>query len=144
MSSFIIVEYAWQILRRGPFCHPPPEPPIRELPRKSPSWIGLSYNLGHNILELYNALVQVWFTTNKTKCDVSIANLVYELSDELLNDLRLGKITKYWENLKSGWRQSAQPSFQKLNFGNSSQTLVFMWNSEIRESFNLYFSAVFC
>ena len=30
----------------------------------------ITYNLGHNILELYNVLVQIRFTTNKTKCDI--------------------------------------------------------------------------
>ena len=29
-----------------------------------------TYNLGCNILELYNVLVQVQFTTIKTKCDI--------------------------------------------------------------------------
>ena len=28
------------------------------------------YNLGHNILELYNILVQIRLTTSKTKCDI--------------------------------------------------------------------------
>ena len=38
MPSFIIVVYVWQILGRGVFL---PPFPIREQPRKSPSWIGL-------------------------------------------------------------------------------------------------------
>ena len=39
VPGFIIVRYVWQILgRRAPFC---PLPPIREQPRKCPSWIGL-------------------------------------------------------------------------------------------------------
>ena len=29
-----------------------------------------TFNLGHNILEPYNVLVQVRFTPSKTKCDV--------------------------------------------------------------------------
>ena len=58
-----------------------------------------NYNLGHNILELYNVLVQIRLTTSKTKRDIkdvriflvisSTANLVYELSHDLLKDVRL-------------------------------------------------------
>ena len=40
VSSFMIVEYVWQILGRGTFL-PPPPPSIREQSRKNPSWIGL-------------------------------------------------------------------------------------------------------
>ena len=47
------------------------------------------YNLGHNILELCNVLVQIRLTTSKTKRTSSIANLVYELHHKLPNDLRL-------------------------------------------------------
>ena len=39
MPSFIVVEYVWQILGRGAFL--PLPSPIREQPRKNPSWIGL-------------------------------------------------------------------------------------------------------
>ena len=39
VPSFIIVGYVWQILGRGPFY----PFPIREQPRKDPSWIGLRY-----------------------------------------------------------------------------------------------------
>ena len=28
------------------------------------------YNLGHNILEFCNVLVQIWLTTSKTKRDI--------------------------------------------------------------------------
>ena len=38
MPSFIIIGYVWHILGRGPFW----PLPIREQPRKSPSWIGLN------------------------------------------------------------------------------------------------------
>ena len=40
MPSFIIVGYVWQILGRGE-----KGPPIREQPRKYPSWIGLKQNI---------------------------------------------------------------------------------------------------
>ena len=36
-----------------------------------------SYNLGHNILELDNVLVDLLLTTSKTKLGIIIANLVY-------------------------------------------------------------------
>ena len=39
MPSFIIVGYVWHILGRAGLFAPPP---IREQPRKSPSWIGLN------------------------------------------------------------------------------------------------------
>ena len=29
-----------------------------------------NYNPGHNILELYNILVQIWFTTSKKNLDI--------------------------------------------------------------------------
>ena len=57
-----------------------------------------SYNLGHNILELDNVLVEVLLTTSKTKPGIIIANLVYELPEELPNDLRLKSLRKYKEN----------------------------------------------
>ena len=42
VPRFMIEGYVWQILGRGGrFC---PSPPIRERPRKSPSWIGLKYD----------------------------------------------------------------------------------------------------
>ena len=44
-----------------------------------------SYNLGQNILELYNVLVQVRISISKTKRDISVTNLLQELP----NDLRL-------------------------------------------------------
>ena len=44
----------------------------------------LVYNHGHNILELYNVLIQTRWTTSKTKHDISSkANLVYELPNNL-------------------------------------------------------------
>ena len=34
-----------------------------------------NYNLGHNILELYNVLVQIRLTTSKTKRDIYYVKL---------------------------------------------------------------------
>ena len=39
VPSFIVVGYVWQVLGRGGL-----NPPIREQPRKSSSWIGLRWN----------------------------------------------------------------------------------------------------
>ena len=47
------------------------------------------YNLGHNLFELYNILVQIRLTQVKRNVISSIANLVYELPHELSNDLTL-------------------------------------------------------
>ena len=80
-----------------------------------------SYNLGQNILELYNVLVQIRISISKIKRDISVTNLLYELP----NDLRLRILGKR-ETVGNSqiWvetQPSAQFSFQKLNFGNSSQ-----------------------
>ena len=47
------------------------------------------YNPGHNILELYNFLVQVQFATSKTNLLSIVTNLAYKLPHELLNNSRL-------------------------------------------------------
>ena len=49
----------------------------------------LTYNLGQNILELYNILVEIRLTASKTNVVSSIANLVYKLPHELPNELRV-------------------------------------------------------
>ena len=51
-----------------------------------------NYNPGHNILELYNILVEIRFTTSKTKLDIQYSKLDKELPYELSNDLRLRKL----------------------------------------------------
>ena len=51
--------------------------------------MGNNYNLGHNILEHYNVLIQTRLTTSKANVISSIANLVNELPHELQDDLRL-------------------------------------------------------
>ena len=50
----------------------------------------------HNNLEFYNFLVQVLFTTSKTKLDILyITNLAFELPHNFPNVLRSQKIRKY-------------------------------------------------
>ena len=59
----------------------------KEVDKKMESFV---YNLGHNILGLYNVLVQIRLTTRvKRNVVSSVANLVYELPHKLPNDLRL-------------------------------------------------------
>ena len=48
-----------------------------------------NYNAGHNVLELYNILVPIRFTTSKRTLDIWCSKLVYKLLHELPNDLRL-------------------------------------------------------
>ena len=53
-----------------------------------------NYNLGHNILELYNVLVEIQLTKVYRNVVSSIADLVYEYASPVANDLRfriLGK-----------------------------------------------------
>ena len=60
------------------------------------------YNLDHNILELYNALVQIRLTTSKAKRDIyysklsrTVASRVAERLKKLGNNEMLGK-SKIW------------------------------------------------
>ena len=50
MPSFIIVGYVWQISGREWAFLPSTAPPIREQPRKNPSWIGLIFIKCHKYL----------------------------------------------------------------------------------------------
>ena len=50
----------------------------------------LSYNLGHNILELYNILVQVRFTTSKTKLDIWYSKLSIRVASRVAEQRPLG------------------------------------------------------
>ena len=82
-----------------------------------------SYNLGHNILELYNVLVLFRLTTSKTKIDIQYSKLGIQVASPVAERLRtlgnkeiLGK-----SQISAEAKPSAQFPFQKLNFGNSSQ-----------------------
>ena len=61
------------------------------------------YNLSHNILKLYNVLIQTRLATSKTKRESSIANMVHEL-------LPLGGQNAHTRKKKFGWRHSLVPS----------------------------------
>ena len=87
----------------------------------------LSYNLGHNILELYNILVQVRFTTSKTKLDIWYSKLSIRVASRVAEQRPLGggggplcphkkkkrlgsqEIRKYQRNLKFGWTHISAP-----------------------------------
>ena len=60
------------------------------------SW---TQNPGHNILELYNVLVQIRVATSKAQLDIQYTKWIFELPLEL----RPQEIRKYWKNLKLGW-----------------------------------------
>ena len=76
------------------------------------NWIilNLIYNLGHNILELYNVLIQTRLTTSKAKHDIHYGKLGIRVASRVAERLK--------ENLKFGWRNFSPP---KLSFGSSSQ-----------------------
>ena len=78
-----------------------------------------------NISELSNVLVQIRLTQVKQNVISSLANLLYDLSHELSNELRLRILgnqeiagaCEIWVEIQP----SAQCLFQKLNFGNTNQ-----------------------
>ena len=47
------------------------------------------YNLGHNILELYNVLAQIRLTTSKTKRGIQYTKLGIRVAWRVANNLRL-------------------------------------------------------
>ena len=77
------------------------------------------YNLGHNILKLYNVLVQIRLTTSKTERGIHYRKFGIRVVSRAANDLRL-RILGNKEILRK-YQIWVEPLFQKLNFGNSSQ-----------------------
>ena len=49
----------------------------------------LSYNPGHNILELYNILLQIQFTTSITKLDVQYSKLGIRVAPRVAERLKI-------------------------------------------------------
>ena len=94
--------------------------------------LSIYYNLGHNISELYNVLIHIRLTTSKMERDILYSKLG-ELPHELPNNLRVNFGSSYptafspMGGLNAHTRKkkkkfgSSQSSFEKLNFGNSSQ-----------------------
>ena len=82
---------------------------------------GCNYNLGHDILELYNVLVRIGLTTSKTKRDIQYSKPGIQLAERLKTDDSgnkeiLGKCQIWVET-----QPSAKSSSQKPNSGNSNQ-----------------------
>ena len=46
------------------------------------------YNLGHNIFELYNVLVQIQLTTSKTKRDIYYSKLSIRVASRVAEQLK--------------------------------------------------------
>ena len=52
------------------------------------------YNLGHNILELYNVLIQIRLTTSKTKCNIYYSKLGIQLDSQATERLKAEDLRK--------------------------------------------------
>ena len=71
--------------------------------------VNRTYNPGHNILELYNILVKIRFTTSKTKLDIQYSKFGTRVASRVAERLKAQEIRKYQENLKFGWTYSLVP-----------------------------------
>ena len=81
------------------------------------------YHLGHNILELYNILVQIRFTTSKTKRDIQYSKLSIRVASRVAERLKILGNKEISENSQI-WVEAqarAKASSQKLNIGNNSR-----------------------
>ena len=81
------------------------------------------YNLGHNILEPYNVLIETRLTTSKTKRDIQYGKrgigIVSRVPERPNTQEISQEIRKYQENLKFQWRHSPAP--RKSNPGSNSK-----------------------
>ena len=100
---------------------------------------------GHNILEPYNVLLKTQVATSKTKLDIWYKTLDIRVASQITKrhktyDLREYRKSQTWVETQS----SIQSSFQKLNFGNSSQKTrkvryqTFLFLSNLLGSSNLF------
>ena len=76
-----------------------------------------SDNLGHNILELYNVLMQIRLTTSKMKRDIQYSKLGIRVASRVAERL---KTLLEKSQFQVERQPSAQSPSQKLNFGTSS------------------------
>ena len=86
----------------------------------------LNYNPGHNILELYNVLVQVRFATSKMKINIWYNKFGLRVASGLQNNFSRILGNKEILEKSQNWMKtetSAQSPSQKLIFGNSSQII---------------------
>ena len=99
-----------------------------------------SYNLGYNILELYNVLVQIRLTTSKTKRDIQYSKLAIRVASRVAERLKIQDFRKQGNIRKilnlGGDIAQCPVLFSEINFGNSSkkrhklryQTFLFLSN----------------
>ena len=81
------------------------------------------HNLVHNILELCNVLVQIRFTTSKTKRDIQYSKLSIRVASRVAERLKILGNKEISENSQI-WVEAqarAKASSQKLNIGNNSR-----------------------
>ena len=74
-----------------------------------------SGNPDHNILELYNILVQVRFNTSKTELDIQYSKLGKRVGSRVAERLKTQEIREYQKNLRFGQTQSLVPSLPSKN-----------------------------
>ena len=55
----------------------------------------VNYNPGHNILELYNILVQIRFTTSKKKLDIYYSKLGMRVASRITERLKTYELRKF-------------------------------------------------
>ena len=70
--------------------------------------ISRACNPGHNILEHYNILVQIRFTTNKRKLDIQYSKRGIRIASRVAERLKTQK------NMKFGWTPSLVPSLPSI------------------------------
>ena len=86
-----------------------------------------SYNLGHNILQFYNVLIQIRLTTSKAKRDIQYCKLGMRVASRvakrrMTQDLRKkGNIRKISNLGGDIVEPNAQSPLHKTNSGNSSE-----------------------
>ena len=93
-----------------------------------------SNNHGNNILELYNVLVQIIFTTSKTKRDIQYSKLGIRVASRVAEDLESQDTRKFQEKLILDWKHNLVPSLPSINstqkqISNFSCPVQFHWIS---------------
>ena len=99
----------------------------------------INYILDHNILKLYNVLVQIRLTTSKMKGDIYYSKLgIYTgclTSCQMTEDSGSQDIRKYQEILISGWKYDPVPSLSSKN-----ATLAIALKKHVEVDIRLFFS----
>ena len=99
----------------------------------------INYIFGHNILKLYNVLVQIRLTTSKMKGDIYYSKLgIYTgclTSCRMTEDSESQDIRKYQEMLRFGWKYDPVPSLSSRN-----ATLAIAVKKHVEVDVRLFFS----